>query len=193
MNRVEFIGSVISEFLPIATFVVVSERFGFKEGLEALMVTATLAVLLSWFIEKRVPKFGLFASSIILFFGALSLAFHNPFFIIVKDSIYYGIFSLALAIGTLIDRSPFRMFFEDFFAMSERGWNILSTRWAVFFCLLAVGNELVRQHYSPEQWVGYKFWILIVTWIFGFYQFTVIRRERLPEANTWGMRMKTEA
>ena len=189
MNRVQFFGNVISEFIPIATFVFVSERFGFRSGLEALMLTAILTLLLSWFIEKRVPKFGLFASSIILFFGALSLIFHNPFFIIIKDTLYYGIFSLALLVGVFVGRSPFQIFFEDFFAMTERGWRTLSLRWAIFFCLLTVGNELVRHLYSPELWVEYKFWVLIVTWIFGFYQFTMISRERLPEADKWGLRI----
>ena len=192
MNRMEFIGNVFSEFAPIATFVFVSERYNFTTGLQALMVTALLAVALSWHIEKRVPKFGLFASGIILFFGTLSLLFHNPFFIIIKDTLYYATFSLALLVGLALGRSPFQVFFEDFFAISEHGWRVLSLRWAVFFCLLTVGNELARHFYDPEQWVLYKFYALIATWAFGFYQFRMIRRERLPEANTWGLRIRNE-
>lgn len=192
MNRMEFIGNVLSEFVPIATFVFVSERCDFTKGLEALMVTALLAVALSWYIEKRIPKFGLFASGIILFFGALSLLFHNPFFIIIKDTLYYATFSLALLVGLFVGRSPFQVFFEDYFAMTEHGWRTLSLRWAIFFAALTIGNEIVRHLYDPEQWVLYKFYALMVTWVFGFYQFRMISRERLPEANKWGLRIKAE-
>lgn len=189
MNRFEFFGNVITEFIPIATFVFVSEHIGFRQGLQALIITALLTLLLSWLIEKRIPKFGLFASSIIIFFGSLSLLFHNPFFIIIKDTLYYGLFALALLIGILAGRSPFEIFFKDFFAMTPRGWRILSLRWAIFFSLLMIGNEVVRHFYLPEEWVQYKFYALLITWVFGFYQFTMIRRERLPEANAWGLRI----
>ena len=190
MNRLEFVGNVLSEIVPIATFVIVSELYDFTTGIRALMVTAFFAVALSWYIEKRIPKFGLFASGIILFFGALSLLFHNPFFIIIKDTLYYATFSLALVVGLFIGRSPFQVFFEDYFAMSERGWRMLSLRWAFFFAMLTIGNEVVRHLYTPDQWVLYKFCALLLTWVFGFYQFRMIRRERLPEANKWGLRIR---
>lgn len=186
----EFVGNVLSEFVPIATFVIVSERYGFTKGLEALMVVAFLAVMLSWYIEKRIPKFGLFASGVILFFGALSLLFDNPFFIIIKDTLYYATFSLALVVGLFIGRSPLQVFFEDYFAISERGWRRLSLRWAFYFSMLTVGNEVVRQLYTPDQWVLYKFYALLLTWVFGLYQFKMVRGERLPEANTWGLRIR---
>jgi hypothetical protein len=39
--------------------------------------------------------------------------------------------------------------------------------------------------------VLYKFAALLVTWVFGFYQFTVTRRERIPaESNVWGLRLR---
>ena len=190
MNMMEFAGNVLSEFVPIATFVIVSELYDFTTGIRALMVTAFFAVVLSWYIEKRIPKFGLFASGIILFFGALSLLFHNPFFIIIKDTLYYATFSLALVVGIFIGRSPFQIFFEDYFAISERGWRTLSLRWAIFFVMLTVGNEVVRHLYTPDQWVLYKFYALLLTWVFGFYQLVMTRRERLPEANAWGLRMR---
>jgi intracellular septation protein len=190
MNRVHFAASILSEFLPIATFVVVSECYDFEKGVWALMCMTIFALILSWYTEKRIPKFGLFAAAIILFFGALSIMFDNAFFIIIKDTLYYGIFGLALLVGLVIGRSPFQVFFEDFFAITERGWRTLSLRWAIFFLLLATSNEVVRHLYDPLVWVQYKLGILFVTWVFGFYQFTLMRRERLPIANPWGLRIK---
>lgn len=189
MTRKELIINVIAEFLPIAAFVFASEAISFRVGLRVLIVTTVLTFLLSVLIEKRLPKFGLFASGTILLFAILSIVFHNPFFIIIKDTLYYFGFGLALLIGLVRGHSPFEYFFKDFMAISSRGWKIVSQRWMVFFFLLAIGNEIARHYLHPVDWTVYKLTILIVTWIFGFYQLTVTSRERLPDASRLGLRI----
>jgi intracellular septation protein len=179
----------LSEFLPIATFVLASEIWSFMTGLKLLIVVSLICVLFSWYVERRLPKFGLFASGTILFFGSLSLIFHNPFFIIIKDTLYNLFFGLVLLVGSVKGKTILKTFFNDFFAMSDKGWMKLSNRWMYFFFLLALGNELARNFFTDDQWVLYKFAALMVTWVFGFYQFTIARDERLPEANEWGLRV----
>jgi intracellular septation protein A len=58
------------------------------------------------------------------------------------------------------------------------------------FILLAVSNELVRHAFNPQVWVGYKMIATLVTIVFGFYQITLSRRERMPDSNKWGMNVK---
>ncbi len=189
MTKKELIGNLTAEFLPIATFAIVSETKGFQTGLIALIATTVVTFSLSVSIERRLPKFGLFAAGTIVAFAALSVATHNPSFIIIKDTLYYGGFALALSIGALIGRSPFRFFFSDFMAISTRGWSILERRWMIFFALLAIGNEFARRSLVPEDWTLYKLMALFVTWGFGFYQLTLTHRERLPEAAPLGLRV----
>ncbi len=55
--------------------------------------------------------------------------------------------------------------------------------------LLALSNEFARAILSPQVWVYYKVLAVIVTWVFGFYQFTLSRKERLPESSPWGLRV----
>lgn len=179
-----------AEFLPIVTFLVISETKGFSSGIKGLILVAVLCLLFSWLVEKRVPKFGLFASGTIVLFGSLSLIFSNPLFIIIKDTLYNLFFALVLLIGLFNKTSLLKTFFNDFFAMTDKGWMILSRRWMFFFLVLAIGNEIARRLLTPEMWVIYKFAAVILTWIFGFYQFTLARKERLPEASTWGLRLK---
>lgn len=181
--------NTLCEFVPIITFVLVSEYYGFIQAVLALVVTTTVATAVSWYTEKHIPRFGITAAATILLFGALTLFFDNPFFIIVKDTIYYAGFGIALFIGLLLKRSVFKFFFDDFFAMTEKGWRILETRWAFFFVLLAIGNEISRHVFPPETWVEYKLGIVVITWIFGFYQLTLSKRERLPEASELGLRI----
>lgn len=190
MTKRELIGNALGEFAPIVTFVVVAETHGFHTGLIWMVVIAVLSFALSWGIEKRVPKFGLVASGTILLFGVMSIVTGDEFYIIIKDTLYASSFGLALLGGLVFNRSYLQVLFGDFFAMTERGWFILTVRWTVFFLLLAASNEIARRFLSPELWIYYKLAAVVVTNIFGFYQFTLTRRERLPEANEWGLRMK---
>jgi hypothetical protein len=53
-----------------------------------------------------------------------------------------------------------------------------------------VSNEIARRALVPELWIYYKLAAVVATNVFGFYQFVLTRRERLPEANEWGLRVK---
>ena len=189
MTRVELIANLTAEFLPIAAFVVASETVGFRTGLRALIITTLITFVLSVWVERRLPKFGLFASGVILFFGGLSIIFHDPFFIIIKDTLYYFGFGMAMLVGLLVGRTPFKFFFGDFMALSENGWRVISTRWMVFFFLLTAGNEIARHMLLPEDWTLYKLAALLATWVFGAYQLTVASRERLPGTSRFGIRI----
>lgn len=192
MTKRELFWNAISEFAPILTFVIVAEVHDFHVGLIWLVAVAILSFALSWTIEKRVPKFGLIASGTILLFGMMSIISGNEFYIIIKDTLYASSFGLALFGGLIFKRSYLQVLFGDFFAITERGWFILAVRWTIFFFLLAASNEVARRLLSPEFWIYYKLAAVIATNVFGFYQFTLTRCERLPEANKWGLRVKEE-
>jgi intracellular septation protein len=190
MTKRELIGNAFGEFAPILTFVIVAETHSFHIGLIWLVFVAALSLVLSWIIERRIPKFGLVASGTILLFGMMSIVSGDEFYIIIKDTLYASSFGLALLGGLIFKRSYLQVLFGEFFAITEKGWFILTVRWTVFFFLLAASNELARRFLSPELWIYYKLAAVVVTNVFGFYQFTLTRRERLPEANEWGLRVK---
>lgn len=189
MKKRFLVANALAEFSPIIAFIIASEIYGFFNGISILVVVTVLAISFEWYVARRIPKFGLVAAWTILIFSGISLATHNEFFIIIKDTLYPLSFGLALLLGVLFGRYYLKVLFGDFFAMTDRGWKILTQRWIIFFFLLAIGNELVRNHLTPEVWLYYKFASMIVLWFFGFYQFTLARKERLPEANEWGLRI----
>jgi intracellular septation protein len=78
--------------------------------------------------------------------------------------------------------------FEGMFAITDRGWRILSLRWGIFFLIVACGSEIAR-FYSYDAWVAYRFMSMFALAAFGCTQFFLSRRERLPEASPWGVRM----
>lgn len=154
------------------------------------MVSSFIALIVSFFVEKRIPYFGLFAASTIFLFGGLTTYFDNPFYIMIKDTVYELFFAFFIGICLLQKKYIFKFFFADFFAITEKGWKTLSLRWFFFFIVLGIGNEIARRMLVPEMWTFYKLISVLVTWIFGFYQLTLTKRERLEEGSSWGLRVK---
>lgn len=184
---VRLIVNMLCEFVPIALFVIQSELRGFVSAVCTLIVTTIIATVVSWVTERHIPKFGIVAAGTIVFFGVLTIIFQNPFFIIIKDTLYALSFAIILLAGLLTKRLFFKTLFGEFMAITEHGWYVLTYRWIVFFFLLAIANEVARLRLEPEMWVYYKFCALFVTWVFGFYQLTLTHRERLPHASKLGL------
>jgi intracellular septation protein len=65
--------------------------------------------------------------------------------------------------------------------MSDRGWYIITLRFAVFFAAMAVLNEIVWRNFSTDVWVNFKiFGILALTFVFTAFQVPLITRHQLP-------------
>jgi intracellular septation protein len=177
------------EFGPIALFFIAFELFSFMMAVVVLMASVAAALLASVFIQKRVAVFPIVSSGSVLVFGGLTLYLNNPAFIIVKDTLYFGLFGVAilwtLASGKLI----LKRMFNSLFAISDEGWRTVSLRWGVCMVAFAAANEVARHVLSAERWVEFKFIALIVMFVFAFWQFRVSRAFRLPEANAWGLRV----
>ena len=61
--------------------------------------------------------------------------------------------------------------------LTDYGWLKLSKRWAYFFLVLAVLNEIVYRNFSDTIWVNFKlFGIMGITFIFIFSQILFIQK-----------------
>ena len=49
-----------------------------------------------------------------------------------------------------------REFFGDQFDLTDATWHLLSLRWASFFLVLAIANELAWRLLDEADWVAYK-------------------------------------
>ena len=189
MNRKALISWSI-EFGPIAFFFLAFEKFGFMPATKLFVALTALALIIAFFKERRVAYFPLVAGVSVLIFGVLTIFQNDPFYLIIKDTFYNGIFGIVLSLGLAFGKPLLKTLFGELFAMSDRGWQILTLRWAILFILLTIGNEIVRIFYSTEVWVHYKAIATLVTLVFGLYQFRLSAKERLPNlSNKWGMRL----
>ena len=133
-----------------------------------------------WAFERRVPMIPVVTAVLVGFFGALTLAFDDAFFIKIKPTVVSLLFAAVLA-GGLVRRKLFikYLFGATGFKLRATAWRTLTWRWVAFFVLLAGLNEVIWRTFSTDTWVSYKvFGILPLTLLFAMLQMPLILREQ---------------
>lgn len=177
------------ELAPILSFWAGFHYQGMLTGIAWSLVTTLLAVLLGRIVQRRWALFPLIMTASFLLFGCYSLLTHSPTAFIIQHTLYYGMGSVILMGGLLRQKSLLKPLFDNLFALTDDGWMMLARRWAVLFFLLATGNEVVWRTMSVSDWAVYKVGMTVSITVFGLWQLRLARRERLPNANDWGLKI----
>jgi intracellular septation protein len=170
----------ITDFGPLLIFFTVYYKSGndLTVAIPPLIFATILAVIIAYFVEKKVPYVPLLGGIIISFFGGLTLYFDNPVFLYIKPTIINIIFAAVILFGKMFFNKNFlQTFFKTAFELNDYGWNKLNNRYAYFFIFLAILNEIVWRSQSEVVWVNFKVWgILPLTFIFTALQLPLINK-----------------
>ena len=177
------------EFGPIVVFVILAEFVDFITSTAVFVVLTSIALIASFYERKSFAIFPFVVAVSVVFFGLLTVVTKDPFFFIIKDTLYNGLLAIMVAISLYFNKPLLKLFFKDVFDITDVGWTILTKRWGLMFALIAISNEITRVNMTPQAWVLYKIFVTIVTAIFGFYQFTLSKKYRSPNSSAWGMRV----
>ena len=173
----------ITDFGPLLIFFVVyyTSDNNLKVAIPPLIIATLLAVIVAYFVEKKIPYLPLIGAVLVSFFGGLTLYFNNPIFIYLKPTIINIIFAATLLFGKTFFKINFlRIFFKYAFQLDDIGWSKLNNRWAYFFIFLALANELVWRTQTEAVWVNFKVWgILPLTFIFTASQLPLINKHKI--------------
>ena len=173
----------VADFGPLLIFFTVYYKSGnnLSAAIPPLIVATIIAVIGVYLLEKKIPYVPLVGGIIISLFGGLTLYFNNPIFLYMKPTIINFIFAFALIGGRIFLKKNFlEFFFKSAFQLSPIGWNKLNNRWAIFFILLAVLNEIIWRTQSEAIWVNFKVWgILPLTFIFTAFQLPLINKHKI--------------
>ena len=115
-----------------------------------------IALFISWLQTKKLAKMPLITAILVVVFGGLTIWLNNPVFIKMKPTIIYLIFSAVLGYGLLNKKSYIKYLMGSAIPMNEEGWFLLSKRFAVFFIILALTNEIIWRFFSQDFWVNFK-------------------------------------
>jgi intracellular septation protein len=158
------------------------ENAGLYTATLVLMPAVVAALAVSWWLTRRLPIMPLVTAGLVIVFGALTFYLHDPSFIKMKPTVLYVLFGLTLYGGLALKKPLLPVVFDRAFDLTERGWHILTLRWANFFFVLAGLNELVWRTQSNDIWVAFKFpGIFILVLLFSLAQAPLIMRHTRGE------------
>lgn len=167
---------------PLVVFFVANGKWGIFYATGAFMVATAVALIVAWTLDRRLPMVPLVSGTFVLAFGGLTLILQDETFIKLKPTIVNSLFAAILLGGLAFKMSMLKPLFGAVFSLSDLGWRILTFRWAVFFIVLAVLNELVWRTQTTEFWIQFKlFGIMPLTLVFSFAQLPLINRHMVDQ------------
>ncbi len=165
------------ELGPLLVFFGTNAAAGIYAGTAAFMVATIASLACAWFAYHKLPIMPLVSGVIVLVFGGLTLYLRDETFIKLKPTIVYTLFAVLLAAGLIWKKPVLELLFGPVFTLTEEGWRKLTLRWALFFAVMAVVNELVWRNVSTDAWVSFKaFGFLPLTFLFAVLQVPLMQR-----------------
>ena len=165
------------ELGPLVLFFVANTRWGVFVGTAVFVAATAVALPCYRWLEKRWPVMPLVGGFFVLVFGGLTLWLQDETFIKLKPTIVNCLFGVILGGGLLFGRPLLKPIFGAAFRLTEEGWRRLTMRWALFFFLLAVINEVMWRFFSTDTWIASKMLLSFpLTMVFAVLQVPLLRR-----------------
>lgn len=104
----------------------------------------------SWWKEGRVAPMMWLSAVIIIVMAGLTFALHNKTFFYMKPTLIYLLFAALLAGGLATGRNFLKIAFDGALTMPDEAWRILTWRYAAFFAVLAIANEVAWRYLTRD-------------------------------------------
>lgn len=172
-----FVGNFLGERLNRSVFAFAGFDDPIYPATILFMIAMVISIALSAVFLRKVAIMPLVTAVIVLIFGGLTIAFHDPMFIKIKPTITNSFFGLVLLGGLLFKQSLLKFVFGDVYRLQPRGWFILTLRWGIFFLVLAAINEVLWRNFSADVWLAFKVWgVMPLTILFSIAQLPVLSK-----------------
>ena len=174
-----------ADFGPLLIFFTIyfSSENDLKIAIPPFIVATLIALIVIYFLEKRIPMVPLTSGILIGLFGGLTLYFDNKIFFYMKPTIINLLFAGVLFFGKFFSQKPLlKIFFQTAFNLENEGWKKLNDRWIGFFIFMAILNEIVWRTQTEAFWVNFKVWgLLPISFLFAASQITLINKYKLKQ------------
>ena len=168
-------GNVWTDIGPVLAFVIVfnvmqnfaDESGPFSKETAIFWATgvfmASVAAAIGWtlFKGRRLPPMLVITGVVVMTFGGLTLWLQDETFAFIKPTIINMLFAVTILGSLAIGRNIWKTAFEHAFQMPDHAWKIFALRWAAFYVVLAIINEVIWRNFSKEFWVNSKLFLSI--------------------------------
>ncbi|HVY89144.1 MAG TPA: inner membrane-spanning protein YciB [Hyphomonadaceae bacterium] len=168
-------GNVWTDIVPVLLFVVVYnvvQRFPENNGplsKENAIFWATgvfmagVVAAIGWTLMKgrRLPPMLIITGVVVVVFGTLTLWLQDKRFAFYKPTIINTLFAVTILGSLAIGRNIWKTAFEHAFQMADGAWRVFALRWAGFYILLAILNEIIWRNFPEEFWANSKIFLSI--------------------------------
>jgi intracellular septation protein len=192
MSRTKHLNPLLKLALEVGPLVVFfmanaySDRFGVPQDRRIFTATAVfivatvVALAVHYVLVRKLPIMPLVSGVVVIVFGGLTLWLDDELFIKLKPTIVNTLFGIVLLAGLYFGKPLLAVVLDSVFALTDEGWRKLTFRWAMFFFVLAVLNEIVWRTQTTDVWVSFKvFGIMPLTIAFALAQTPLLMRHEV--------------
>jgi intracellular septation protein len=167
------------DLLPVIAFFVAYKLTDIYVATGVLIVGVLIQTAWSWVRHRKVSPMLLTSAVLVLVFGGLTLAIHDPTFIKWKPSIVNWLFAGAfLASQYLSGPTIVQRLMGENVTLDASSWKRLNLAWVAFFLVAGTLNLYVAFRYDEATWVNFKlFGLMGLTLVFALAQGVWIARK----------------
>ncbi|SOD99934.1 intracellular septation protein [Caenispirillum bisanense] len=152
---------------PLVIFFIGNNKFGIIPATAAFVAATVVSLAVTWTLARKLPVVPLVSGIFVVGFGGLTILLEDDLFIKLKPTIVNALFAATLFVSLFLRKNVLKIVFDAAFHLTDEGWRKLTWRWAWFFVLLAVLNEIVWRSFETDVWVQFKvFGIMPLTIVF---------------------------
>lgn len=154
---------LLFEILPVALFFFAFKLYDiYVATVVGILATFTL-MMVTRLTTKKWDRKQVITFFIFVFFGGLTLYFHDPIFVKWKPTIVFWVFAIVTIGSQFVTKRPLiqrlmEHMFENKVIVPFNIWRKLNFIWAAYFFALGALNLYVAYYLSNDAWVNFKFY-----------------------------------
>jgi intracellular septation protein len=159
------------DFFPVLLFFVAYKLWDIYVATAVAIGASFVQVGLYWLKHRRTEKVHLITLGLLVVFGGLTLALHDPVFIKWKPSIVNWLFALVFLGSQLVGkRTLVERMMSHAIQVDPPVWRRVNMAWVLFFVFSGAVNLYVAYNFSEDTWVNFKLFGLMgltLAFVFG--------------------------
>jgi len=178
MNRLTLLKQMLPGLLPLFVFIIADEIWGTRIGLIVACAFGASELVWTWIRERRLERFILFDTGLLLLLGAISILLENDIFFKLKPALIEGLLCIILALSAFTSKNIMLTMTQHYMKnltielQKEQIRQMQTMTRILFLVILAHTGAIIYAAFylSQEVWVfisGGLFYIIVGVFFIG--------------------------